>query len=92
MYAHPLFTQAALDAQSAIWELQGRRGIWFAGSYCGAGFHEDGLQAGLAIAEDLTRDDAPVQRPWMVAGQSSRLAMPMGWTRRAKTELTFEAT
>jgi uncharacterized protein len=90
-YAHPLFNQAALEAQAAIWDLQGNRGIWFAGSYCGAGFHEDGLQAGLAIAEDMTRDTSPVQRPWIVAGQSSRLAMPAGWAIRAKPERAVEA-
>lgn len=90
-YTHPLFDQAACDAQGAIWDLQGQRGIWFGGSYCGAGFHEDGLQAGLAIAEDLTRDCDPVQRPWMVAHQSSRLDMPVGWPMRAKIERTVEA-
>jgi uncharacterized protein len=76
-YAHPMYDGAALAAQSAIWGLQGARGVWFAGSYCGYGFHEDGLQAGLAIAEDMTRDASPVRRPWTVAGQSGRLALPV---------------
>jgi uncharacterized protein len=73
-YAHPLYDQAALAAQSNIWGLQGRRRTWFAGAYCGYGFHEDGLQAGLAIAEAMTRQDYPVRRPWTVAGESSRLS------------------
>ena len=27
--------------------------VWESGAYFGAGFHEDGLQAGLAVAEAL---------------------------------------
>lgn len=68
-YAHPLFDQPALDAQQHLWRLQGRRHTWFCGAYFGYGFHEDGLQAGLAAAESL----AGVQRPWRVAEQSGRI-------------------
>ena len=78
-YEHPLYDLAALEAQSAIWGLQGARQTWFAGSYCGYGFHEDGLQAGLAVAEDMTRDQGAVRRPWTVASESGRLAIPAGW-------------
>ncbi len=80
-YAHPLYDGAALAAQSAIWELQGRGGVWFAGSFCGYGFHEDGLQAGLAVAEHMTRDQGAVRRPWRVAEESGRLALPEGWAK-----------
>ena len=58
-YEHPLFDQPALSAQKRLWELQGRRGTWFCGSYFGYGFHEDGLQSGLAVAENFG-----VSRPW----------------------------
>ena len=52
------------------------RGTWFCGAYFGAGFHEDGLQAGLAVAEAL----GGVRRPWTVAGESSALPCPSpGW-------------
>lgn len=78
-YTHPLFDGAALAAQADIWGLQGQSGVWFAGSYCGYGFHEDGLQSGLAIAEDMTRDNHPVRRPWSVGEESGRLALPTGW-------------
>jgi uncharacterized protein len=80
-YRHPMFDQRALRAQAAIWELQGRKATWFGGSYCGYGFHEDGLQAGLAIAEDMTRDNGPVRRPWTVADESGRLTLPPRATR-----------
>lgn len=68
-YAHPLYDQAALDAQRRLWSLQGRRRTWFCGSYFGYGFHEDALQSGLAVAEEL----GGVRRPWTVANQSDRL-------------------
>ncbi len=53
VYQHPQYDRAAVDAQAAIPELQGRRRTWFAGAYCGFGFHEDGLRAGLAVAAGL---------------------------------------
>jgi uncharacterized protein len=74
-YEHPVFDLAAMRAQAEIWSLQGRRRTWFCGAWCGAGFHEDGLQAGLAVAEAC----GGVRRPWRVAGESARLRLPAGW-------------
>ena len=54
-----------------LWSLQGQRNTWFCGAYFGAGFHEDGLQAGLAVAEAL----GGVRRPWTVAGESGRIVV-----------------
>lgn len=68
-YRHPLFDAAAIGAQSQLWSLQGLRNTWFCGAYFGAGFHEDGLQAGLAVAEDL----GGLRRPWEVADDSGRI-------------------
>jgi len=51
--SHPIFDQAALSAQRALPTIQGRRGLWFAGSWCGYGFHEDALASGLAVAAAL---------------------------------------
>ncbi|MBE1206172.1 NAD(P)/FAD-dependent oxidoreductase [Aminobacter carboxidus] len=70
-YTHPLFDQRALDAQQQLWRLQGRRNTWFCGAYFGFGFHEDGLQAGLAAAESVT----DVRRPWHVRNESGRIAL-----------------
>ena len=70
-YEHPHFNAAALAAQKRLWSLQGQGGVWFCGAYFGAGFHEDGLQAGLAVAEQLGQ----VRRPWTVAGESDRIAI-----------------
>jgi len=69
VYEHPLFDAGAIAAQRQIWSLQGRRHTWFCGSYFGHGFHEDALQSGLAVAEQL----GGVRRPWTVEGESSRI-------------------
>ena len=66
---HPIFTPKTLQAQKSLWQLQGVNRTWFCGSYFGAGFHEDGLQAGLAVAEQL----GGVARPWTVARPSGRI-------------------
>jgi predicted NAD/FAD-binding protein len=71
LYEHPLFDSAAITAQRYLWSLQGQRNTWFCGAYFGAGFHEDGLQAGLAVAEIL----GGVRRPWTVANESGRIAL-----------------
>lgn len=71
-YTHPLFDQDSLRAQPRLWDLQGQRHTWFCGSYFGYGFHEDGLQSGLAVAEQL----GGVRRPWTVEGESNRIILP----------------
>lgn len=71
-YAHPLFDHRAMTAQRELWKLQGKGGLWYCGAYFGAGFHEDGLQAGLAVAEELGQ----MRRPWSVADQSGRIHLP----------------
>jgi len=68
-YSHPVFNASAMNAQRDLWELQGRRRTWFCGSYFGYGFHEDALQSGLAVAEDL----AAISRPWQVENADFRI-------------------
>ena len=69
IYEHPRFDAGAMNAQRRLWSLQGEGGVWWCGAYFGAGFHEDGLQAGLAVAEQL----GGVHRPWSVVGESDRI-------------------
>ncbi|MFZ4551013.1 MAG: NAD(P)/FAD-dependent oxidoreductase [Aquabacterium sp.] len=52
-YDHPVFDQAAIDAQRTLHTIQGLQRTWYAGAWCGYGFHEDGFQAGLRAAQDL---------------------------------------
>ena len=53
MCEHPQYNAAAFAAQKRLDEIQGRRHTWFCGAWTGYGFHEDGLQSGLAVAEAL---------------------------------------
>jgi len=73
-YEHPFFDVAAWRAQEQLWQLQGRNNTWFCGSYFGAGFHEDALQAGLAVAEEL----GGLSRPWTVKNDSGRIYRDTG--------------
>jgi uncharacterized protein len=52
-YAHPQYDSAALAAQRALPDLQGRGCVYFAGAWTGYGFHEDGLRAGYHAADQL---------------------------------------
>ncbi|MBM4228226.1 MAG: NAD/FAD-binding protein [Gammaproteobacteria bacterium] len=72
IYHHPRFDLTALRAQKSTWSIQGMRNTWFCGAYLGYGFHEDGLQAGLLIAEQLGN----VARPWARPEQASRVPLP----------------
>jgi len=60
-YDHPLFDQAAIDAQQRLPSIQGRNRAWFCGAWCGYGFHEDGLKSALRVVADFD-----VEVPWEV--------------------------
>jgi predicted NAD/FAD-binding protein len=82
IYEHPRFDAAAMRAQNELWSLQGEGGLWWCGAYFGSGFHEDGLQAGLAVAEQL----GGLRRPWTVAGESDRIRLAPGATQESLLE------
>ncbi|MEM9495207.1 MAG: FAD-dependent oxidoreductase [Pseudomonadota bacterium] len=73
-YDHPVFDAGAMKAQSDIWSIQGKRNVWYAGAWLGYGFHEDGLQAGLAVAEAMS----DWRRPWAFDYSKERLARETG--------------
>jgi predicted NAD/FAD-binding protein len=77
-YDHPLFDNMAIAAQKMLWNLQGQKNLWFCGSYFGYGFHEDGIQSGLAAAEAL----GGYARPWRVDPAASRIHLPKDVARR----------
>ncbi len=52
-YDHPVFDLPAIAAQSKLPRLQGQHRTWYAGAWMRYGFHEDGYQAGLAVAKGL---------------------------------------
>ena len=83
LYDHPIFDAKAFSAQRKLWLLQGERNTWFCGAYFGAGFHEDGLQAGLAVAEQLGN----IRRPWQVPNESGRIVLAGQATEAAAGEM-----
>ncbi|MEX0868731.1 MAG: FAD-dependent oxidoreductase [Nitriliruptoraceae bacterium] len=52
-YRHPVFTQDAVDSQSAFAALNGPNRTSFAGAYQRYGFHEDGLWSAVRVARQL---------------------------------------
>lgn len=52
-YSHPVFDQAAIEAQTHVASLQGLQNCWYCGAWTGYGFHEDGLKSGYAVADQL---------------------------------------
>lgn len=65
-YAHPVFDQAAIEAQRHLPSIQGHSHVWFAGAWVRYGFHEDGLQSALDVVSRLRtawrQQDAAVVR------------------------------
>ena len=68
-YDHPVFNANAMAAQQSLWQLQGQKRTWFCGSYFGSGFHEDAIQSGMAVAEEL----GDIVRPWQLDNPSNRI-------------------
>lgn len=58
-YDHPVFDADAVAAQARLPDIQGAGGVWYCGSYCGYGFHEDGLGSAVAVANAFGID-----APW----------------------------
>lgn len=52
-YEHPVFDQAAINAQQQLSSIQGKNKVWFAGAWTGYGFHEDGLKSALRVVRDF---------------------------------------
>jgi len=53
VYEHPIYIPKGVAAQVELQKSKNSRGLHFIGAYCGYGFHEDGLVAGLRAAESL---------------------------------------
>lgn len=58
-YEHPIFDFEALAAQNQIQQIQGLDNLYFCGAYLGYGFHEDGLNSALKVAEHFN-----IKAPW----------------------------
>lgn len=70
-YEHPQFDGPAIAAQRQFGAVQGRGGVWHAGAWLGYGFHEDGLTAGLRVAQRLGGEV-----PWRMVDHRIEGALP----------------
>ena len=73
-YDHPLYDLATSRAQGALEQIQGVRRTWFCGAYCGYGFHEDGLSAGLHVARHFGATPPWAEEPVASSVDSPRAA------------------
>ena len=54
---HPVYDQAAIDAQIQATSMNGTNRTWFCGAWMKNGFHEDGLSSGLDVVNALNALD-----------------------------------
>jgi len=59
IFHHPVFDQAAVEAQLKIQEIQGVRNTYYCGAYLRHGFHEDGIWSAVQVAKKLG-----IEIPW----------------------------
>lgn len=52
-FSHPLFTPTSMAARQRLLATNGQRHTWFAGAWCGNGFHEDGVVSALNVVRGL---------------------------------------
>lgn len=55
-YAHPVFSQAAMQAQEKWANINGVNRTWFCGAYWFNGFHEDGVNSALRVVKAIGVD------------------------------------
>jgi len=58
-FQHPVFDEAAVEAQSKIEAMNGKDRIWYCGAWQRNGFHEDGLWSAVRVAKAMG-----VEIPW----------------------------
>jgi predicted NAD/FAD-binding protein len=61
-FEHPLFDEFAIRSQEQLKEIQGIGGIYYAGSWTGYGFHEDGIKSAIEVCKMLGSEP-----PWGVS-------------------------
>jgi cyclopropane-fatty-acyl-phospholipid synthase len=76
--AHPQFSFAAWRAQERIPDMQSSKGcVYYAGAWCGYGFHEDGMRAAVAVTERLG-----LSLPWVPRATYAKTSLFEGYTQR----------
>ena len=76
-YTHPVFDPGAVAAQVRLSEIQGVDNTWFCGAWTGYGFHEDGLESGMAVGRAMG-GDVPWWDEVSPHSQSARITESIG--------------
>ena len=63
-FTHPYLNNKSFEMQNRLKDLQGKKRVWFSGSYFGYGFHEDGLKSSLEMLKQFegNNGDMYIQR------------------------------
>ena len=56
-FTHPYLNNKSFEMQNRLKDLQGKKRVWFSGSYFGYGFHEDGLKSSLEMFKQFEGND-----------------------------------
>ena len=59
-FTHPYLNNKSFEMQNRLKDLQGKKRVWFSGSYFGYGFHEDGLKSSLEMLKQFEGNDGDV--------------------------------
>ena len=59
-FTHPYLNNKSFEMQNRLIDLQGKKRVWFSGSYFGYGFHEDGLKSSLEMLKQFEGNDGDV--------------------------------
>ena len=59
-FTHPYLNSKSFEMQNRLKDLQGKKRVWFSGSYFGYGFHEDGLKSSLEMLKQFEGNDGDV--------------------------------
>lgn len=62
-FRHPVMDANAAQGQQQLHEIQGVNNTWVCGAWTGYGFHEDGLESGLAVGGALAGQRPPAAVP-----------------------------
>jgi len=64
VYHHPVYTTAAVAAQTRHGEISGVRGTYYCGAYWSYGFHEDGVRSALRALEQFEQQTSN-EKPYL---------------------------
>ena len=59
-FTHPYLNNKSFEMQNRLKDLQGKKRVWFSGSYFGYGFHEDGLKSSLEMLKQFEGNNGDV--------------------------------